>query len=168
MTHPHTLPEDWQPTPGDINYAKSKLLCEAQIMEEAEKFKRYFTVGPGSNKPWKLWSTGNGAWGTWIQNVTPWTAWQKEQRGHAEPKPEPWELRQPVEPVNPSRIVKPRLRRMPGPGKRYTPQERQAIIDRIEADEPKRPPVKLRDVRVPMPASERRKLVPDEEMEGER
>lgn len=103
-----------------------------------------------------------------IPHPSTWLHQRRWEDEHAEPEKTWWERQPEPTPMQPPRIIKPRVRRMPGPGKRYTPQERQAIIDRIEADEPKRPPVKLRDVRVPMPASERRKLVPDEEMEGER
>ena len=154
---PTTLPEDWQPTPGDIRYAESKGFCKAQIAEIAESFRAYWLNGPGCRKKWKEWHGGNGAWGTWIRRETPWPAWKREQ---AEPQKEWYESSLSSPDVKQYPPLKPRIRRMPGPATPLGPEGRRAIMDKIKADEPKRPPrAKIGPRRVPMPDHLREKLI---------
>ena len=168
MTQPHTMPQDFTLTPGDIQYAKSKGFCEPQIMEELESFKRHFIHGPGCKTKWKLWSTGNGAWGTWIQKANKWPAWKVEQaereqqaeRHAAEVDQMALGLKQASKARGrPHR--KPKIKRLPyAPGS--TPEQIQAMKMQIfsaEPETPKRPAKPMRNVSVPMPAHLRGKII---------
>ena len=92
----HPMPSDWKPTPGDIQYACSQGLCEEQAMAEARNYYSHFVNGPGAGTAWKSWHGGNGAWGTWVRKVRPWSE---------------HDPRRPKEQVMPGRIEAPTLPR---------------------------------------------------------
>lgn len=142
---PHTLPLDWRPTPGDIEYAKSKGLCEEQAMEEARSFYAHFTNGPGSGTKWKTWSGGLGAWGTWVRKTKPWTE---------------HDPRRPKEQKMPGRIDAPTLpaemtdkaQRLPKREfKPLTDLERASLLQEIYDAEPEKRREPLKPLHVPMP-----------------
>ncbi len=142
MIKPHPLPPDWRPTPGDLEYARSKGMCEEQAIEEARSFYSHFTNGPGCGTKWKGWSGGNGAWGTWVRNCRPWSE---------------HDPRRPKEQVMPGKIDAPvfakvKARKIPPPAKVLTELERTALIQEIKDAEPigrKGEPLKPLHVRMP-------------------
>ena len=169
MTQPHTMPQDFTLTLGDIQYARSKGFCEPQIMEELESFKRHFIHGPGCKTKWKLWNTGNGAWGTWIQKANKWPAWKVEQaereqqaeRHAAEADQLSMGLDKAAQQRNRPKL-KPKIKHMPYPPRKLTESERQKMIqDMREGDSPVSRPSRPRlgPRHVPMPAHLRGKII---------
>lgn len=59
------LPEDWQPTPSEIDYARSQGLGEQRIANVIENFRDYWTVGKGRNVTHADWTR---AWQGWVRN----------------------------------------------------------------------------------------------------
>lgn len=179
MTSPTTLPEDWQPTPGDLAYAKSRGICEAQALEIGENIRAYYTQNAkGMKAKWKEWHGGGGVWGTWIRKESPWPAWRVEQNEPQKEWYERGETDQDSEQTKPRNIPKPRVKRIPGPARPLGATGRQAIIDKMMADEPPAPKVEVEPQYRPMPKAVlekfyrdglpkelKRSKVPDEEME---
>ncbi len=58
------LPEDWQPTPGDIAYAQERGLDETDIGDAVANFIEHFTNGNGRNKTRGNWSL---SWKRWVR-----------------------------------------------------------------------------------------------------
>lgn len=58
------LPEDWQPSPSEIEYARSQGLGEQQIARSVENFRDYWTVGKGRNTTHADWTR---AWQGWVR-----------------------------------------------------------------------------------------------------
>lgn len=172
MTKPHTLPEDWQPTPGDINYASSQGLSEIQATAEAQDFKNHFTNGPGCNTKWKQWSGGNGAWGTWVRKAYKWPGWRvekAEQEQQAERKQEEADqMALGLERASKERrrpVRRPKIKPVPFAGKRLTDEERNRLRQQIyDAEIPSRPPPPtLGPAHVPMPEHLRGRILAPKE-----
>ena len=65
---PTKLPQDWQPSAEDRDYAKQRGWADSEIDDMRDSFVYRFTAGKGRNATHLLWSGGNGAWGTWVRN----------------------------------------------------------------------------------------------------
>jgi hypothetical protein len=71
------LDQDWQPTDGDIAYARERGFTRPEIDDMAASFGAYFRDGPGRTKAWTNWHGGSGAWGTWVRNE-----WKRHRPGN--------------------------------------------------------------------------------------
>ena len=58
------LPEDWQPSPDDIAYARNRGFDEASIQDAVANFVDHFTNGNGRNKTRANWSL---SWKRWVR-----------------------------------------------------------------------------------------------------
>ena len=85
------LPEDWQPSEKDLDYAKTHGLNTAHVTIEAERFRNYWTAKAGNGATKLDWSA---TWRNWILKAA-------EANGHdpsivqrREPVPKPRPIRQ--------------------------------------------------------------------------
>lgn len=58
------LPADWQPSPGDLDYAAAHGFQKARALHMAEGFKDYHRARGNSMASWPA------AWRTWVRNET--------------------------------------------------------------------------------------------------
>ena len=173
------MPQDWQPTPGDRQYAQKlegRWFCDAQIDEMVLEFVEYFTTDPkGSKAKRPGWSM---SWKRWCRHTTPWPEWQKaaveRDREQNRKQAEADQLAMGLEQASQERArpkLKPKIKHMPYPPRRLTESERQKMIqDMRESESPvSRPPrPRLGPRHVPMPAHLRGKIItPADKREGE-
>jgi hypothetical protein len=85
------LPEDWQPSEKDLDYAKTHGLSTGHVTIEAERFRNYWTAKAGNGATKLDWSA---TWRNWILKAA-------EANGHdpsivqrREPIPKPRPIRE--------------------------------------------------------------------------
>lgn len=106
------LPEDWQPSDADMDYAINRGFEPIQGDEMAETFRVYWTLGVGRNKTHADWSK---AWQTWVRKEKPKGPANGQRMGRTDLRRAGWELAQELDAADAAAIENRHAQRLDAP-----------------------------------------------------